>query len=71
VEAAQAALRFGFEEIHLTEVVARASIQNGRSRRVMAKLGMSYDGADDFDRPGIPEGDPRRRQVLYRLTRDA
>jgi RimJ/RimL family protein N-acetyltransferase len=71
VEAAQAALRFGFEEIRLTEVVAHASVRNDRSRRVMAKLGMSHDDADDFDRPGIPEGDALRRQVLYRLTRDA
>jgi ribosomal-protein-alanine N-acetyltransferase len=68
VEAAQAALRFGFEEIDLAEVVAHASVQNVRSRRVMAKLGMSHDGADDFDRPG--SADPLRRQVLYRLTRD-
>jgi RimJ/RimL family protein N-acetyltransferase len=71
VEAAQAALQFGFEEIRLTQVVAHASVRNRRSRRLMAKLGMSHDGAEDFDRPGIPEGDPLRRQVLYRLTRDA
>jgi ribosomal-protein-alanine N-acetyltransferase len=71
VEAARAALQFGFEEIRLTEVVAHASIRNGRSRRVMARLGMSYDGAEDFDHPRIPESNPLRRQVLYRLTRDA
>jgi ribosomal-protein-alanine N-acetyltransferase len=71
VEAAQAALRFGFEEIRLAELVAHASVRNVRSRRVMAKLGMSHNGADDFDRPGTPEGDPLRRQVLNRLTRDA
>jgi RimJ/RimL family protein N-acetyltransferase len=70
VEAAEAALQFGFEEIRVTEVVAHASIRNGRSRRVMAKLGMSHDGAEDFDHPRIPESDPLRRQVLYRLTRD-
>jgi len=71
VEAAQAALQFGFEEIRLTEVVAHANVQNVRSRRVMAKLAMSHDCAEDFDRPGIPESDPLRRQALYRLTRDA
>jgi RimJ/RimL family protein N-acetyltransferase len=71
LEAARAALQFGFEEIHLMEVVAHASVRNDRSRRVMAKLGMSHDGAEDFDRPRIPEGDPLRLQVLYRLTRDA
>ena len=71
VEAARAALQLGFEEISLTQVVAHASVHNGRSRRLMAKLGMSHDCMEDFDRPGIPEDDPLRRQVLYRLTRDA
>jgi len=71
VEAARAALQVGFGEIGLTQVVAHASERNGRSRRVMAKLGMSHDCAEDFDHPRIPERDPLRRQVLYRLTRDA
>jgi ribosomal-protein-alanine N-acetyltransferase len=70
-EAARAALQFGFEEIRLTEVVAHASVRNTRSRRLMAKLGMSHDCAEDFDRPGAPESDSLRRQALYRLTRDA
>jgi RimJ/RimL family protein N-acetyltransferase len=71
VEAAQAALRFGFEEIRLSEIVAHASVRNARSRRLMAKLGMSHHCTEDFDRPGVPEGDPIRRQALYRLTREA
>ena len=71
VEAARASLQFGFEQIRLTEVVAHASIRNVRSRRVMAKLGMSHDSIEDFDHPSISESDPLRRQVLYRLTRAA
>jgi RimJ/RimL family protein N-acetyltransferase len=71
VEAGRASLEFGFEQIRLTEVVAHASIRNVRPRRVMAKLGMSHDSAEDFDHPRISESDPLRRQVLYRLTRDA
>lgn len=71
VEAAHAALQFGFEDIRLLKIVAHTSVRNDRSRRLMATLGMSHDGAEDFDRPGIPEGDPLRRQALYRLTRDA
>jgi RimJ/RimL family protein N-acetyltransferase len=71
VEAAQASLQFGFDQIRLTEIVAYASIRNVRSRRVMAKLGMSHDSAEDFDHPRISDNDPLRRQVLYRLTRDA
>ena len=42
---------------------------NFRSRRVMERLGMTHDPADDFDHPGIPEGHPLRRHVLYRLAR--
>ena len=70
LEASRAALQFGFEEMQLKEIVAHASLGNSRSRRVMAKLGMSYDSSEDFEHPRIPEGDPLRRQVLYRLTRD-
>ncbi len=71
VEAARASLQFGFDQVRLTEIVAYANIRNGRSRQVMAKLGMSHDSAEDFDHPRLPEGDPLRRQVLYRLTREA
>lgn len=69
-EAAQASLQFGFEQIHLTEIVAHASIKNVRSRRLMAKLGMFHDSAEDFDHPRISDSDSLQRQVLYRLTRD-
>jgi len=38
-----------------------------RSRRVMEKLGMTYNPTDDFEHPLVPEGHPLRRHVLYRL----
>jgi RimJ/RimL family protein N-acetyltransferase len=44
---------------------------NRASRRVMEKLGMTHDPAEDFDRPGFPPGHPFRRHVLYRLRRPA
>lgn len=69
-EAAASAIRFGFETLQLSEVVANTIPGNQKSRRVMAKLGMVHDTADDFDHPRVPEGHPLRRQVLYRLTRD-
>jgi ribosomal-protein-alanine N-acetyltransferase len=69
-EAAAASIRFGFESLPVSEIVANTVPQNGRSRRVMEKLGMSYTAADDFDHPRVPEGHPLRHQVLYRLTRD-
>jgi RimJ/RimL family protein N-acetyltransferase len=69
-EAAEAALRFGFEYRHLREIVAMTVPMNVNSQRVMTKIGMSRDPADDFDHPLVPEGHPLRRHVLYRLSRN-
>jgi ribosomal-protein-alanine N-acetyltransferase len=69
-EAAWKAIEFGFEDVCLPEIVAHASVDNTRSHRVMSKLGMSHDDADDFDHPRLAELDPLRRQVLYRVTRE-
>jgi RimJ/RimL family protein N-acetyltransferase len=68
-EGARAALAFGFEQIGLSEIVAFTALANVRSRRVMEKLEMTYNPADDFDHPGISEGHPLRRHVLYRIRR--
>ncbi len=68
-EAAKAALQYGFDTLKLPEIVANAAVGNEKSRRVMAKLGMRHDPADDFDHPRVPDGSPLKRQVLYRLTR--
>lgn len=68
-EAARAALQFGFEQLGLAEIVANTVASNHKSRRVMEKLGMSNDPADDFDHPLVPEDNPLRRQMLYRLPR--
>ncbi|KAG1433006.1 hypothetical protein G6F57_022503 [Rhizopus arrhizus] len=65
-EAALAALRVGFEQVGLGEIVAFTAVGNQRSRAVMARLGMQED-ADPFDHPAVPEGHPLRRHVLYRL----
>ena len=65
-EGARAALRFGFDELQLKEIVAFTSKGNIRSRRVMEKLGMTYNPADDFDHPRVPAGHPLQRHVLYR-----
>ena len=68
-EAAQAAVEVGFDELGLDEIVAFTVPANFRSRRVMERLGMTHDPADDFDHPRQPEGSPLRRHVLYRLAR--
>ena len=68
-EAARAAVDFGFEALALTEIVSMTTVANVRSRRVMEKLGMTRDPADDFDHPRVPEGHVTRAHVLYRLQK--
>ena len=53
----------------LDEVVSMTIGRNEPSRRVMEKLGMTRDPADDFDHPRLPDGE-LRRHVLYRITRE-
>jgi RimJ/RimL family protein N-acetyltransferase len=66
-EAGRAAIAYGFDELGLPEIVSFTSTTNLRSQRVMQRLGMTHDPADDFDHPRVD--DPRlRRHVLYRLA---
>lgn len=65
-EAARAALRAGFQMLKLPEIVSFTPVANRRSRAVMERLGMRHDG-ERFDHPGVPDGHPLRRHVLYRL----
>jgi RimJ/RimL family protein N-acetyltransferase len=48
-EGAEAALRFGFQTLQLDQIVAFTVPGNVRSRRVMEKIGMAHNPADDFD----------------------
>lgn len=66
-EGAKAAIDFGFNTIELKEIVSFTSIWNIPSRRVMEKLGMIHDPAENFEHPALPEGHPLRLHVLYRL----
>ena len=68
-EGARAAVRFGFEDIGLEEIVSFTVPDNVRSRAVMERLGMTHDPADDFDHPSFSDGHRLRRHVLYRLRR--
>lgn len=65
-EAALAALRFAFRSLGLDEVVAFTTERNVRSRKVMERLGMHHDPADDFEHP-LVEDPALRRHVLYRI----
>lgn len=66
-EGARAVVRHAFEELRLGSLVSMTVPANIRSRRVMEKIGMTHDPADDFDHPDLPLGHPLRRHVLYRL----
>jgi RimJ/RimL family protein N-acetyltransferase len=66
-EAAGAVVRHAFESLALDALVSFTVPANIRSRRVMGKIGMTHDPADDFDHPQLADGHPLRRHVLYRL----
>jgi len=70
-EGAREALRFGFEDVGLDEIVSFTVPQNERSWRVMERIGLLRDPTGDFDHPRVdatayPE---LVRHVLYRLDR--
>ena len=69
-EAARAVLDLGFERLGLAEIVSFTVPANVRSRRVMEKIGLVRDPADDFEHPALPEGHPLRPHVLYRASAD-
>lgn len=68
-EGARAALAFGFEALGLGEIVSFTVPDNLRSRRVMERIGMIHNPADDFDHPALTEGHRLRHHVLYRIAR--
>ena len=67
LEAAQVALRFAFETLRIREVVSFTAQRNGRSQRLMQRLGMTHSARDDFEHPLLPAGHPLRPHVLYRI----
>ena len=66
-EAAEAALRVGFEEVGLSEIVSFTSVANVRSRAVMERLGMRVQ-PETFQHPRVPIDSPLREHCLYRLS---
>jgi RimJ/RimL family protein N-acetyltransferase len=64
-EAAQAALRVGFEVLGLEEIVSFTTVANLKSRAVMERLGMKESGI--FEHPSVPAGSSLREHCLYRL----
>jgi RimJ/RimL family protein N-acetyltransferase len=56
-----------FYDLGFEEIVSFTAAPNKRSIRVMEKIGMQHDAADDFDHPNLAAHDPLCRHVLYRL----
>ena len=70
-EAGRAVLSFGFNDLALDEIVSFTARSNDRSQRVMARLGMTTEPADDFEHARLSADDPLRPHVLYRVSRSA
>jgi RimJ/RimL family protein N-acetyltransferase len=64
-EGARAVLQFARDTLGLEAVVSFAVRDNNPSRRVMEKLGMTFEA--EFEHPRLPEGHPLRTHVLYRI----
>ena len=69
-EGAREVVRCAFEILGLKGLVSFTAPFNLRSRRVMEKLGMTHDPADDFEYPNLQVGHWLRPHVLYRLSRE-
>ena len=67
-EGARAVAKHAFEVLKLDGLVSFTSPANIRSCRVMEKIGMTHNPAEDFDHPNLPEGHPLKQHVLYRLN---
>ena len=68
-EAARGVLRVAFEQLALPEIVSFTTLLNLRSRAVMERIGMRNAG-EDFEHPGVPQGNPQRLHCLYRIGRE-
>jgi RimJ/RimL family protein N-acetyltransferase len=66
-EGARAALRVGFEQLQLAEIVSFTAVNNVKSRAVMERLHMRKSNTT-FEHPSVPEGSPLRTHCLYWLT---
>lgn len=70
-EGSREVIRFAFERLKLESLVSFTVPENVASRRLMEKLGMTHDPAENFDHPKLPPGHRLRRHVLYRLRNPA
>jgi RimJ/RimL family protein N-acetyltransferase len=67
LEAARVSARFGFGALGLSGLLAYTAAGNVRSQRLMERLGMTRDPAEDFMHPKLAAGHPLAAHVVYRL----
>ena len=68
-EAARAVISDGFGRLGLHSIIGVTTPGNVRSRAVMHRLGMMLSPGETFEHRLVPEGDPLRTHVVYRLIR--
>ena len=68
-EGARAVLDHAFRRLGFKELVSFTTEWNMRSRRVMEKIGMTYDPDSDFLHPALPPDHKLARHVLYRVQK--
>lgn len=67
-EGAQAVLTWAVHTLQLPNIVSFTVRDNLPSRRVMEKIGLTHNPADDFDHPLLSADNPLCPHVLYRYT---
>lgn len=69
-EGAALALKIGFEQLALEEIVSFAVVNNHRSRAVMERVNM-IDTGQNFEHPSLPETSDLREHCLYKVTQQS
>lgn len=69
-EGAALALKFGFEQLALEEIVSFAVVNNHRSRAVMERVNMN-DTGQNFEHSSLPKTSDSREHCLYKITQQA
>lgn len=69
-EGARAVLDNMFHRDGIAEIVSFTAVINKKSMRVMKKLGMKTNPRNNFDHPALPDDNPLRPHVLYRLNKN-
>lgn len=70
-EAAQASLDWGWATLPDPAILAMTVTENSASWGLMERLGMTRLADQDFDHPGVPDGSPLKRHIVYRIDRPA